>query len=110
MFFTVAEAILGSRYTLSIVLIGDTRSRALNHAHRGKTYAANVLSFPLTPTSGEVFINLAKVRREHGAYQLSEAGHALFLLIHACFHLKGYDHGSRMERAEQKTLERFAIR
>jgi probable rRNA maturation factor len=106
----VAEAILGKRYTLSIVLIGDARARSLNKTYRGKNGASNVLSFPLTKCSGEIFINIARVKREASQYGLTPRQHAVFLLIHGCLHLKGYTHGSTMERAEQKYLQRFVLR
>jgi probable rRNA maturation factor len=108
-FSAIAATILGSRYSLSIVLIGDARARALNMQYRHKAYPANVLSFPLSTTSGEIAINLAKVKREAHRYSLTTHGYAQFLLIHSCLHLKGYDHGSRMEKAEQVFLKQFAI-
>lgn len=109
-FLRIASAILPSTYTLSVVLIGDTRARTLNTTYRNKHTASNVLSFPLSDTAGEVYINLACVRREAHRYELTPHGHASFLLIHACLHLVGYDHGSRMEGAEKKYLKKFSIR
>jgi ssRNA-specific RNase YbeY (16S rRNA maturation enzyme) len=32
-----------------------------------------------------------------------------FLFIHGCVHLKGYDHGSTMERIEAKFRKEFGI-
>lgn len=109
-FLDIASTILGPSYTLSIVLIGDTRARTLNRTYRNKETKANVLSFPLTKTVGEVFINIARVQREATTFELSSHGHAQFLLIHACLHLLGHDHGSRMEEAEQIYLKKFSIR
>ena len=109
-FSRIARAIVPDGYTLSVVLIGDMRARALNRAYRDKHTASNVLSFPLSDTAGEVFINLARVKREAHQYDLTPEGHAAFLLIHACLHLVGHDHGSRMEEAEQTFLKKFSIR
>lgn len=109
-FSAIAEAILGREYELSIVLIGDTKARTLNTTYRNKTYAANVLSFPLSPKSGEIFLNIAKAIREAASYRLTPAQHVRFLLIHGCLHLRGYDHGSTMDRAEQTFLKRFVLR
>lgn len=106
----IVRFLLGPRYALSLVLVGDTTARTLNRIHRGKKTAANVLTFPLTRHSGEVFINIPKVRREAHSFGLSPASHAKFLLIHACLHLKGYPHGSTMEKAEQKLVHRFHLR
>ncbi len=106
----IVRCILGDAYTLSLVLIGDTRAQTLNEQHRGKSYAANVLSFPLDTDSGEVFLNIPRITREAKQYGLSPEGHAKFLLIHACLHLKGYTHGSTMERAEDRLVKQFHIR
>jgi probable rRNA maturation factor len=92
------------------VLIGDTRARTLNKRHRNKDYAANVLTFPLSPNEGEIFLNVARISREAHRYNLSPSGHACYLLIHGCLHLKGYSHGGTMEEAEQKYLKKFSIR
>lgn len=106
----IVTRILGDTYDLSLVLIGDTRARALNRTYRAKNTPANVLSFPLTPHSGEIFLNLARITREARHFDHTPAEHARYLLIHGCLHLKGYDHGSRMERAERDLCALFAIR
>jgi probable rRNA maturation factor len=106
----IKATVLGERYDLSIVLIGDTRARTLNRAHRARTTPANVLSFPVTPRAGEIFLNIARIRREAATFGLSPEGHARFLLIHGCLHLKGYSHGGTMERAEARLLKRFNVR
>jgi ssRNA-specific RNase YbeY (16S rRNA maturation enzyme) len=90
----VAEHILGPSYELSLVFCGNALSRKLNASYRGKDYPTNVLSFPLSKSSGEIFINLSKL----GPFSVP----ALF--IHGCFHLKGMEHGRTMEKAEKATL------
>ena len=32
-----------------------------------------------------------------------------FLVIHAIFHLKGLEHGDKMERAEKKLISKFNL-
>lgn len=107
---TIARHILGPRYSLSIVLVGEKRARTLNKRYRGKDYVPNVLTFPIDAHSAEIFLTIPKIKREARRYGLSPHGHMLFLLIHGCLHLKGYAHGSTMERAEQKLLSAFNIR
>jgi probable rRNA maturation factor len=109
-FVVIAQAILGSDYELSIVLIGDAKARKLNVTYRNKHTAANVLSFPLSKTEGELFLNIARAIREAPLYGLTPTQHVRFLLIHGCLHLRGYDHGSTMEKAEQTFLKRFVLR
>jgi probable rRNA maturation factor len=105
-----ACSVLGDRYDLSIVICGDARARSLNRTYRNKQSASNVLSFPLSASSGEIFLNAARIRREAGVYGHSPRKHMLYLLIHGCLHLKGYSHGSTMEKAEQTYLTRCTIR
>lgn len=109
-FSDIAQAILGTRYDCSLVIVGDRRARTLNRTRRGRDAPANVLTFPITNQHGEVFINVRRVEREAHTFGLSKEGHAQYLFIHACLHLKGYAHGSRMERAEDRFLARFDIR
>ena len=52
-FTEIARGVLGSRYTLSIVLIGDKRAKQLNKKYRNKDYTPNVLTFPLSETTVE---------------------------------------------------------
>lgn len=106
----ITERILGKHYTLSIVLIGDTLAKNLNRTHRNKQTAANVLTFPINTHTGEVFLNVARIKREAHRFGLSPQGHTRFLLIHACLHLKGYTHGSTMEQAEKRFMKEFDLR
>ncbi|MDB5194770.1 MAG: hypothetical protein JWN50_784 [Parcubacteria group bacterium] len=98
-FAEMKNAVLGKEYELSVVICADTLSRRLNNAYRKKDYPTNVLSFPISKKSGEIFIN---VRRLKGF----SVGN---LFIHGLFHLKGLDHGYTMERAEEKARKAFKI-
>ncbi len=109
-FSKIARTILGKDYSLSLVLVGDAKARALNRTYRNKHTPANVLSFPLSMYEGEIFINLARARREAHRFGLSEKGHVLHLFIHGCVHLKGHDHGSTMDRIEHMLWRRFSVR
>ncbi|PIR45755.1 MAG: rRNA maturation RNase YbeY [Candidatus Vogelbacteria bacterium CG10_big_fil_rev_8_21_14_0_10_49_38] len=92
------ETVLGRDYELSLVFCGSTRTRTLNRIHRSKDKPANVLSFPLSKNAGEIFINL-----DARDFNFS------YLFIHGLLHLKGLDHGSRMEAEERKLLTLFGI-
>lgn len=98
-FADIKNAVLGKDYELSLVFCANALSRRLNRTYRGKDYPTNVLSFPISNNSGEIFIN---VRRLKGF----SVGN---LFIHALFHLKGLDHGDTMERAEEKVRTMFKI-
>lgn len=101
----IKESILGKRYALSLNFIGSTRARQLNQNYRQKDYVPNVLSFPLTKNTGEIFITPTKAKSESRKYGHDYPTHAAYLFIHGLLHLKGLDHGPRMEKLEQKYLE-----
>jgi probable rRNA maturation factor len=103
------KAILGSDYDLSLVFVGDTISKRLNSSWRGKDRPTNILSFPLSESSGEIFINLPLCERE-----VKKSGEKLHtwiskLFIHGLLHLKGMQHGDTMERAEIKFCKKFNL-
>lgn len=106
----IVRGVLGSQFSLSIVLIGNTKAQTLNNTYRKKNYPANVLTFPLFENSGEIYINISRVKTEAKKFSLSPPNYAKFLLIHGCLHLLGYSHGSTMERAEKKFLKKYILR
>ena len=109
-FCEMKEAILGKHYSLSLVICGDTLAQKLNRTYRNKEYKPNVLSFPLDRTEGEIFLNIRKAEREAREGGISTRSRVALLFVHACFHLKGYDHSDEMEAAEQRVLKRFKIK
>lgn len=108
-FSEIAKNVLGFEYALSLVFCGDYLSRRLNRAYLKKDRPTNILSFPLNKKEGELFLNLAKARREAKLVGLSLTVWVAYLFIHGMLHLKGFEHGSTMEEAERKTLLRFGF-
>jgi len=106
---TIKEAILGKKYTLSLTFIGTKRAQTLNQQYRKKDYVPNVLSFPLDPSTGEVYICPAIAYPEAKDYFLTREGYIAFLFIHGLLHLKGLDHSEEMERLERKYVKQFSI-
>lgn len=100
--------ILGAKYELSIAFIGSTRARALNKSTRHRTYAPNVLSFPLSKSEGEIYICPMVAKRQAPSYGMNYRKFLIFLIIHGMLHLDGMDHGDRMEAMEERLLSRFA--
>jgi rRNA maturation RNase YbeY len=103
------ERILGKRYELSLAYVGETRARNLNQQYRNKTYTPNVLSFPLSPTAGEIIICPTVAKREAKKFNLTPKGYIGYLFIHGCLHLKGHDHGDTMDKLERKYLTAFKL-
>jgi rRNA maturation RNase YbeY len=108
-FAKIKTCVLGKKYDLSLVFAGSALTKKLNHDYRGKMKPANVLSFPLSEASGEVFINLAQAKKEAGNFSESYRSFVGFLFIHALLHLKDMRHGIKMESEEKKIRNKFKV-
>ena len=108
-FNSIKEAVLGEKYELSLVFIGAKKSRELNKTYRAKDKVANVLSFPLTKNTGEIFISPAEAHKHAKEFGQNTTQFLGYLFIHGLLHLKGMEHGSTMEKAEKKVCKKFSI-
>lgn len=108
-FLKIATAVLGPEYECSLVIVSPKKSRELNRTYREKDNSTNILSFPLDENEGEIFLDLEKARAEAPLFDRSYTNFVAFLFIHGLFHLKGLDHGAKMENAEKKTRTLFNI-
>ena len=107
-FVRLKNEILGEKYEVSIVFVTPKESHKLNLTHRQKDKPTNVLSFPLSKNSGEIFIDQKTSAKDAPNFDMTETKFLLFLVIHAMLHLKGYEHGSTMEKQEKKFLKIFS--
>lgn len=108
-FLRMKDRILGKKYCLSLVIAGDTYARKLNRTYRKKDYVPNILSFSLEKELGEIVLDPRQARRECDSRGESFRFFVALLFIHALLHLKGWRHGSTMEKQEQKLLSAFHI-
>jgi len=108
-FERIAAEILGKKYALSLVVCSDTLARRMNRTYRKKGYAPNILSFPLGTSSGEIFLNVAKAKREARMMKIGLRARLVHLYVHGCLHLKGFNHGERMEAVEKQILKQFQL-
>lgn len=108
-FVDIKNSVLGKKYDLSLVFIGNRLSRRLNREHRDKDKPANVLSFPLSKESGEIFIDVKEATKQAPSFEVSPSKFLGQLFIHGLFHLKGFDHGSTMEKEEEKIRKKFTL-
>ena len=108
-FAKIKDVALGKDYNLSLVFIGERRSKRLNYSYRSKNKSTNILSFPLDKKSGEIFITLSVVKRQTKKFDRKFPNLVTFLYIHGLMHLKGYNHGATMERAEMKLRKKFKV-
>ena len=102
----IKNGILGKRYELSVVLLDNKESKKINKKIRDKNYPANVLSFPLEKDAGEIFVDL-ETKTEAPKFEMGYKKYLTYLFIHGCLHLKGFDHGDKMEKQEDKYLKLF---
>lgn len=108
-FAKIKDSAMGKDYSLSLVFIGERRSKQLNNSYRQKNKSTNVLSFTLDKKNGEIFITPAVVKRQTKKFDRNFNNLIAFLFIHGLMHLKGMDHGSTMERAEEILRKKFRI-
>ncbi len=108
-FEKMATGVLGEKYELSLVICGDDLARRMNIKYRKKKYVPNVLSFPIDKNTGEIFLNVRKAEREARQYKTSVRARFALLYVHGLFHLKGLDHGTRMEEEESRILRKFGL-
>ena len=96
----IKNAVLGRKYDLSVAFVSIREMRrAMRYKKSRTTKTSNVLSFPLSKTSGEILICKAAAK----PYSVE------FLLIHGLLHLKGLKHGAIMEGEEDRLLKRFGF-
>jgi probable rRNA maturation factor len=109
LFTNIKNAVLGKKYILSVVFIGPTEMQKLNLLYRNKDYPTDILSFPISDSEGEIFICTQKANQKSKEYGRDKINFLYFLFIHGLVHLKGFDHGDRMDKEEEKFRRKFRI-
>lgn len=109
LFARIKDEALGRDYELSLAIVGTRRMRRINREHRQKDYPTDILSFSLDKKSGEIILNPDKMRIKAKQFGQTYQNYVAFLFIHGLMHLKGFDHGSRMEQAEIKLRKKFDV-
>ncbi len=108
-FNEIKNEILGCDYDLSLVFSTPAQLKKLNTIYRDKEITTDILSFPLSKKSGEIYICLSEAKKEAKKFNRIYDNFVSFLFIHGCVHLKGFDHSSRMESIEIKFRKKFGI-
>lgn len=89
------RAALRVETSLTIRVVDEDEGRQLNASYRGKDYATNVLTFPLTEEPllmGDIIICAPVVAREAIEQGKSLLAHYAHMTVHGVLHLHGYDH------------------
>lgn len=103
---TIKTDILGKEYSLSIAFVTPKISRELNKKYRKKDRATNILSFALSKNLGELVLCKSVIKTEAKKQGQTIDQWTGFLVIHGMLHLKGLDHGKKMEKLENTYLSR----
>jgi probable rRNA maturation factor len=106
----IKRDVLGEKYDLSFAYVKKDEIHRLNKLYRKKDKPTDVLSFPLSKTSGELLIckEIAKLKAKD--FKMEPQEFLIFLVIHGMLHLKGMRHGSKMEAYERTHCSRYRHR
>lgn len=105
----IKESSLGKDYELTLIITSAAKIKKFNTIYRDKEVPTDILSFPISEKEGEIYICLTEARKEAIKFGRTYENFLAFLFIHGCTHLKGIDHGSRMESIEAKLRKKFGI-
>lgn len=89
------RAALRVETSLTIRIVDEEEGRQLNASYRGKDYATNVLTFPLTEEPllmGDIVICAPVVAKEAIEQGKPLLAHYAHMTVHGVLHLHGYDH------------------
>ncbi len=100
----ISKKILSQDYNLSLFLGDKKTSKQINHTYRNKNKSTNILSFPLSPSEGEIILDTETIKEEAKQKNKNYSHYLTYIFIHGLLHLKGFKHGSKMEKEEDKVL------
>ena len=103
-----ALAALEEDAEVALRIVGESEGRELNRDYRGKDYATNVLTFPLTDDPllmGDIVLCHAVVVKEAQEQNKPLEAHYAHLVVHGMLHMQGYDHETDEEAEVMETLE-----
>ena len=104
------EEILGKKFSVSIAYISDQKMREINHRYRKIDKTTDILSFSLDKNLGEILISKKEAEKKARLFGMKNKDYLDYILIHGLLHLKGFEHGSIMERHEKRLCKLFGIR
>jgi metalloprotein, YbeY family len=97
---------------MTVRIVDEAESHALNLNYRGKDRPTNVLSFPFEcpdevelPLLGDLVICRQVVEREAQEQDKPVIAHWAHMVVHGSLHLLGYDHIEDDEAEEMESLE-----
>jgi probable rRNA maturation factor len=107
-FVSIKNKILGDDYELGVTFLSPLQQKRINSTYRNINKSTNILSFPLSKKTGEITFDPIKVRKDAPLFEMNYQKFLMYLFIHGCLHLKGFEHSSTMEKEEKKYLNIFS--
>lgn len=104
------NAILGRDFDLSVAYVSRQRMQILNKEHRRIDNATDILSFPLSKTSGEIVLCMPEVVTHAALWNMAPRDYLPYLVIHGLVHVLGHDHGRIMTRLEHEYCDLLSVR
>lgn len=93
-------------------IVDEEEGRTLNRDYRGKDYATNVLTFPLTEEPwliGDIILCAPVVEKEAQEQGISLEAHYAHLTVHGILHMHGYDHEEEAQAELMESIESFIM-
>ena len=113
---------------MSVTFTDNEGIRELNHEHRDKDSATDVLSFPMYAFTeddmpdtefsvelGDIVVSLERAKEQSEEFGHSYEREVAFLCVHSVLHLLGYDHelseedDADMRERQRKIMEKINI-
>lgn len=99
-----------SRAHLTVLLVSDSRIRALNRRFLGRDHPTDVLAFPAGGGYlGDVVVSVARARVQARAAGHPAGSEVAFLAAHGTLHLLGYDDTTPAARASMLRRQRTLL-
>lgn len=114
-------------YEISLILTDADEIQRLNREYRGIDSVTDVLSFPANDLSepafdssllekedgcvllGDIAICVSRAAEQAKEYLNSTIDELLFLSVHGCLHIMGYDHMTEEQEKEMRLAQRRAL-
>ena len=106
-FSKITKKVMGVSYALSIVFVTPAKIRVLNRTYRKKDSSTDILSFSVSKQIGELYFSMPDVKKKAPSFGLSAPAYLKYLYIHGLVHLKGFDHGKKMDTLERTYCRQF---
>ena len=120
------EALIDSKFIVSITLTNPENIQKLNKQYRNIDKPTDVLSFPMFEKSeiddiisnkrfdnedvlGDMVISIPKVEEQAKEYGHSFERELSYMVVHSFYHLMGYDHIKEEDKAVMRPKEEFVL-